>query len=355
MKKILVIALSVFALMFTACKSDTKANAGAEAKAEANLPKLIVGTNAQFPPFESYADKKIVGFDIDLINAIAAKLNMQVEIKDMDFDGLLPALESNKVDVVIAGMTMTEDRAKNVKFTSPYYTSTQTIITKADNKDIKGFDDLKGKKVGVVLGYVGDLLADKLSVQKVQFNGTTAAIADLQNSKVDAVIIDAEPAKNIAKKNGGLQVVEDNTNALIVQEEYSIAINPKNTELYNKIEGVLKGIKSDGTYDKLFAKYFGDAKAPAADAKATDAKAPAATETKDAPASATDAKVDEKMAVDAKATDAKATDAKATTEAKPAADAKATDAKAPEAKAADAKAPAAKPAADAKPEEKKAA
>lgn len=215
--------------------------------------KLYVGTNAEFPPFE-YLDKgDIVGFDIDLVKAIGNKLGMDVVIKDMSFDGLIPALETNKVDVVIAGMTATDERKIAVNFSNPYYTANQVIILKDDNKDIKTFDDLNGKLVGVMLGFTGDVVVSEMkNVESKKYNASFAAIMELQNNKIDAVVLDSETALNYLKNNKGLKLADTSGEP----EEYAIAISKKNTELLNKINAALDELKKDGTYESLLKKYM---------------------------------------------------------------------------------------------------
>lgn len=215
--------------------------------------KLYVGTNAEFPPFE-YLDKgDIVGFDIDLVKAIGNKLGMDVVIKDMSFDGLIPALETNKVDVVIAGMTATDERKIAVNFSNPYYTANQIIILKDDNKDIKTFDDLNGKLVGVMLGFTGDVVVSEMkNVESKKYNASFAAIMELQNNKIDAVVLDSETALNYLKNNKGLKLADTSGEP----EEYAIAISKKNTELLNKINTALDELKKDGTYESLLKKYM---------------------------------------------------------------------------------------------------
>lgn len=215
--------------------------------------KLYVGTNAEFPPFEYLENGKIVGFDIELIEAIGKKIDMEVIIKDMSFDGLIPALQTNKIDVVIAGMTASEERKLAVNFSKPYYTANQVIILNDDNTDIKSFDNLNGKLVGVVLGFTGDVVvSDMKDVKNKKYNASYAAIMELQNKKIDAVVLDSETALNYVKNNKGIKLAETEGEA----EEYAIAISKKNTELLNKINTALDELKTDGTYEALIKKYM---------------------------------------------------------------------------------------------------
>ena len=236
-----VIALSIILTVFIGCQKKT------------DEKKLYVGTNAEFEPFEYRDGDKIIGFDIDLINEISKIMGFQFEIVDMQFDGLLPALEAKKIDVIIAGMTATEERKQFVNFSDPYYNSKQSIVVQANNTDITSFDNFTGKKVGVVLGYTGDILVSELPNVEVQkFNTTSETVLALKAQKVDAVVLDYEPAKNYVAQNTELKLVETDA----ATEEYSIAMRKDDTEFLAKVNEALKTIKENGTYDALISKYF---------------------------------------------------------------------------------------------------
>jgi polar amino acid transport system substrate-binding protein len=244
MKKMMKLLMVVLVgMMMVAC-----GNSGEE-----KIEKIYVGTNAEFAPFEYMEGDKVVGFDIDLINAIAEKIGTEIEIKNMSFDGLLPALQSKKVDLIIAGMTATEERKKAVNFTKSYYTANQVIITTDSAEEINSFDQLSGKTVGVVLGFTGDVVVSELEgVEAKKYNAGYAAIMDLQAGKIDAVVLDGEPAENFVKNNEGLKIAS----ATGEKEEYAIAVGKENEELLNKIDKALEELKADGTYDELLKKWF---------------------------------------------------------------------------------------------------
>lgn len=220
------------------------------------VEKLYVGTNAEFYPFEYLEDGKIVGFDAELIEAIGKKLNKEIVWKNMAFDGLLPALQSKKIDVIIAGMTATPERKKFVNFSDPYFVSNQMIIVNTDDKkskDITSYETLPNHSVGVVLGYTGDVAVSKLENVDVQrFNGASEAIMSLKAKKVQAVVIDSEPAKNYVKNNKGLKLISTD----IAKEEYSIAVSKENKKLAEDINLAYKELVNDGTFEKLITKYF---------------------------------------------------------------------------------------------------
>lgn len=218
--------------------------------------KIIMGTNATFPPFESVEGGEIVGFDVEIAELIANKLGKELVIEDMEFGTLLVAVNTGKVDFVAAGMTATEEREKQVDFSDKYFKSKQVIIVNEGDTAIAGPEDLVGKKVGVQLGTTGDLFSSGTEgVEVVRFDKAALAVMDLKNNKIDAVIVDEEPAKKIAANQQGVTLLE----APFIEEEYAIAVKKGNTELLDEINQVLDDMKADGTYDALYEKYFGKA------------------------------------------------------------------------------------------------
>lgn len=216
------------------------------------LEKIYVGTNAEFPPFEYLEKGSIVGFDIDLINEIGEVLGKKIVIKDMSFDGLIPALQTKKVDLIIAGMTATEDRKKAVNFSLPYYSANQVIVLNKMNKEIKTFKDLKGKKIGVMLGFTGDFVVEEMGYPSEKFNSAFTGIMALQSGKLDAVILDSETAKNYVKKNENLKLAEGKGEP----ENYAIAIRKSDEKLLEDINSAIKILKENGKFEELLIKYF---------------------------------------------------------------------------------------------------
>lgn len=220
--------------------------------------KIVMSTNAEFPPFESKDNNQIVGIDVDIANAIAKKLNAQLSINDVDFDSLIMELKSNKCDFVAAGMTVTDDRKENVDFSDPYFDATQSIIV-PKGSSIKSRTDLNGKTVGVQQGTTGDTFctnedgSSDIKVKSVQrFNKGADAITDLLNGKLDAVVIDDFPAqKFVSVHSDKLQKLSD---ALTV-EHYAIAVKKGNTQLLNDVNIVLKELKSSGQLNTIIQKY----------------------------------------------------------------------------------------------------
>ncbi|MBU3804346.1 MAG: basic amino acid ABC transporter substrate-binding protein [Candidatus Cellulosilyticum pullistercoris] len=215
---------------------------------------IVMGTNAEFEPFEYRDGLEITGFDVEIAKKIAEKLGKELVIEDMAFDTLIMALNSDKVDFIAAGMTATDERKTQVDFSDSYFKSQQMIIVKADDTTITTADDLAGKKVGVQLGTTGDLFVSTTEeiAEVAQFQAGTQAVMDLKNGKIDAVVIDAEPAKKMTEGQSDLKLLD----APFIEEEYAIAVKKGNDEILAAINETLAAIKADGTYDEIYAKYF---------------------------------------------------------------------------------------------------
>ena len=244
MKKILNILLVIFACsVLVACVGEKKSETAS---------KIYVGTNAEFAPFEYLEKDEIVGFDIDLLKAAAEEMNLEIEIKDMSFDGLLPALQAKKVDMIIAGMTATPEREKHVAFSNPYFQAKQVIVTDK-NSSIKSFKDLVGKKVGVVLGFTGDAVVSEMSNVNIErYNSAYAAMLGLDQQKIDAVVLDTEPAKKYTSNYENMIVIDSDA----AEEDYAIAVRKEDKDLLDKLNSALDTLKSNGKYDEIFDKYF---------------------------------------------------------------------------------------------------
>ena len=213
-----------------------------------------MGTNATFPPYEFVDDNgEVAGIDAEIAKAIADKLGMTLEIKDMEFDSLIPAVQGGSIDIVLAGMTVNEERKESVNFTDSYATGTQVIIVKEDSA-IASVDDLEGKTIGVQSGTTGDAYCtDDYGQDHVkQFSSGALAVAALVNGQVDCVVIDNEPAKNFVAANTGLKILGTE----YVTENYAAAIAKTNTDLLDKVNGASAELKADGTIDGIIAKYI---------------------------------------------------------------------------------------------------
>ena len=209
-------------------------------------------TNAEFPPYEYHENNTIVGIDADIARAIADQMGMELEIQDMAFDSLIPAIQSGKADFAAAGMTVNEERLRNVDFTETYAEAAQVIIVK-EGSAIAAPADLTGKKIGVQTGTTGDIYADDVENAEVQrFNKGMEAVMALTQDKLDAVIIDREPAKVFVKENEGLKILDE----AFTEEEYAIAIKKGNTELLDKMNAAIKELKESGELQKIVDKYI---------------------------------------------------------------------------------------------------
>ena len=182
---------------------------------------LTMATNAYFPPYEYYEGDAIVGIDAEIAAAVAEKLGLELKIEDMEFDSIITAVTAGKADMGLAGMTVTEERKQNVNFSDSYATGIQAVVVPEDS-DIASVDDLEGKKIGVQLGTTGDIYcSDDYGEENVEkFNKGNDAIMALVTGKVDAVVIDNEPAKSYVAATEGLKILET---------EYAQPASPKRT------------------------------------------------------------------------------------------------------------------------------
>ncbi len=251
MKK-LISMLLISACVFSMAACGSKDQGDKEDADKEEKQTLIMATNAEFPPYEFHEGDDIVGIDAEMAAAVAEELGMDFQIEDMAFASIIPAVDSGKADIGVAGMTVTEDRLQNVNFSDTYATATQVVIVK-EGSAIAGPDDLTGKKVGVQLGTTGDIYASDIKDAQVeQYNKGFEAVQALTQEKIDAVVIDGEPAKEFVKDAEGLKILDE----AFTEEEYAIAIAKDNEELLEKINGALAALKESGKLDEIVAKYI---------------------------------------------------------------------------------------------------
>ena len=274
MKKFLALALAV--LMIATCMV-----AFASCKKE---DKLVMATNAAFPPYEYKDGDKIVGIDAEIAQAIADKLGMELEIVDVEFGAVLTGVSEGKYDFGMAGITVTEDRKKTMDFSDTYATGVQVIIVK-DGSTITSLDDLYNFdpetgdpvslknpdiKIGVQQDTTGDIysssavtgwgfndLNDDESIKTdrvVRYKTGAEAVEALKQGKVDCVIIDQEPAKSFVAANEGIHILAENNEYAV--EDYAICVKKGNTELLEKINAALAELKADGTIPAIIEKYI---------------------------------------------------------------------------------------------------
>ena len=215
---------------------------------------LTMSTNAAFPPYEMTADDgSFEGIDIEVAQAIADKLGLTLQVDDMDFDAALLAVQNGKSDMVMAGVTVTEERQKVMDFTDSYATGIQSIIVPEDS-DIASIDDLAGKTIGTQRGTTGYLYCvDEFGDDAViaYDNGLTAVKA-LTNGQVDCVVIDNAPAQEFVAANQGLKILD----TPYAEENYAIGVAKGNTALLDAINGALAELQADGTLQSIVDKYI---------------------------------------------------------------------------------------------------
>lgn len=260
LKKVIAISLVVGSMLtFAACGSQNNANQSSQAQAIEKIKKngkLVLGTSADYPPYEFHkaigGKDEIVGFDVEIAKQIAKDLGVQLEIKDMKFDGLLAALDQGNVDLVVAGMTPTEERKKNVDFSDVYYTAVQTIIVRAGDKDkIKTVDDLKGKRIGVQKGAIQEEIAKKQvsGAEAVALGKISDLVLALKNNRVDAVIVEMPVATSNVNANKDL-VISDIK--LKTEESGSaVAFKKGSSDLVKEVNKTLSRLKADKSIDKF--------------------------------------------------------------------------------------------------------
>lgn len=213
---------------------------------------LVMATNAEFPPYEYRDGDQIVGIDAEIAKAIADDMGLELVIEDMQFDSIIAAVQSGKADIGVAGMTVNEDRLKNVDFSDPYTTSNQVVIIK-EGSVIVSPGDLVGKTVGVQLGTTGDIFSEDIEDATIErYNKGFEAVQALNQGKLDAVIIDREPAKVFVSQNDGLTILDE----AFTIEDYAIAVAKGNTELLESINTSLANMKSSGKLQEIIDKYI---------------------------------------------------------------------------------------------------
>ena len=276
MKKVFALALTVLMVMsmFAGCGSSNAAKtttaateapattAAAETTAAATAAselktveagKLIMSTNAAFPPYEMVADDgSFEGIDVEVAGAIAGKLGLELVVDDMDFDAALLAVQQNKSDIVMAGVTVTEDRQLIMNFSDSYATGVQVVIVK-EGSDVT-LDNLGEKMIGTQRGTTGYIFTsdDYGDDHVTAYDNGASAVQALMNGQVDCVVIDAAPAEAYVEANPGLTILDTE----YVVENYAIGVNKDNTALLDAINGALAELTADGTIDTIIGKYI---------------------------------------------------------------------------------------------------
>ncbi len=278
MKKLLSVLLAAgMVLSVTACGASSESTATSEtttenASAETATAEtasgdfttvtdgvLTMSTNAAFPPYEMTTDSgDFEGIDVEIAGAIADKLGLELQIDDMDFDAALLAVQQGKSDMVMAGVTVTEDRLAVMNFTDSYANGIQSVIVPEDS-DIASIDDMEGKLIGTQAGTTGYIYCSDTpenggfgEENVIAYDNGMTAVQALMNGQVDCVVIDNAPAQEFVKANPGLKILDTE----YANEDYAIGVNQDNTALLDAINGALADLKADGTIDSIISKYI---------------------------------------------------------------------------------------------------
>ena len=273
------IAAGSLGLLLAACGKPEPSPAATPA-ATAPARVYLVGTDAAYAPFESQNEKgEIVGFDIDVVKAIAQKAGIEVKFVNTPWEGIFNALAQGDRDLLVSSVTITDERKQTMDFSAPYFDARQLIAVKADSK-VSRFDDLMKLKVGVQTGTTGDeaitKLQGKTSANIKRFESTPLALKELEAGGVDAVVADNGVVIHYVANNAGakFKTVSDTGFAA---EQYGLPVKKGNTELLAKLNQGLAAIKADGSYDKIYARYFGASPAASIGTAATPTPAAAAS------------------------------------------------------------------------------
>ncbi|WP_426450310.1 transporter substrate-binding domain-containing protein [Paenibacillus sp. S-38] len=252
---------ALLALSISACGTSADQTAGTSpdtAKPGEGAKKYVFGTDATYPPFEFEKDGKYVGIDIELINAIAKEEGFEVELKPMDFKGIIPAITAKQLDGAIAGISITEERKQVVALSESYYKAGLSLVVREDNNEIKGPDDLKGKVIAIKKGTTGAKQAEELGkkhgAQVKHFDDSPAMFQEVVNKNADVTIEDYPVVsyKIAVDPASKLKIVGDRLNG----DFYGIAVGKDNAELLKKINDGLKKVKDSGKLDEIINKYM---------------------------------------------------------------------------------------------------
>jgi polar amino acid transport system substrate-binding protein len=273
-------ATIVLGLVLAACgRQEPPAPAASSSAPSGSAPApaakvYVVGTDAAYAPFESQNEKgEIVGFDIDVVKAVAQKAGIEVKFVNTPWEGIFNTLAQGDRDLLVSSITITDERKQTMDFSTPYFDAQQLMAVKKDSK-IGKFDDLKKLKVGVQNGTTGDEVITKLqgkdSTNIKRFESTPLALKELEAGGVDAVVADNGVVVHYVANNAGSNF-KTLADASFAAEQYGLAVKKGNAELLTKLNKGLADIKADGTYNTIYAKYFGAAPGAAAAAPAATA------------------------------------------------------------------------------------
>lgn len=232
-------------------------SSGDKAAASSDAKVIRVGAETTFPPFEYVENEKYVGFDLDLADAVCKQMGAKMEFKSMGFDALIPAIQSNQIDLIVSGMDVTPEREKQVLFSDPYFDKTgYVIVVKKDDNAINDWADLKGKTVGAQVGTQQVDLANQAGAGTVkQIDSISQEFMELKAGTVDAVVLDNPVAMFYLKQGADkdAKIIGTPKNGA----PFAMAMNKNNEQLQKDVNKALKELKDNGTYDKIYEKWFG--------------------------------------------------------------------------------------------------
>jgi ABC-type amino acid transport substrate-binding protein len=248
-----VFLLALAALVVAGCGGGSSTSGESSAGGGSGGEPLTVGSDIPYPPFEQGKAGNYTGFDIELMEAIGEKIGRTPEFQDTSFETIFRDVQQGKFDAVISAATITEEREKAVDFSNPYYLSEQAVLVK-EGSPIKSLEELEGKTVGVQQGTTGQELAkEKIGGAEIRpYPEGPDAVNALKSGTVEGVVIDAPVAANAVEKSGGIEIAEK----VPTEEEYGIAVAQGNTELLEEINTGLEEVMEDGTYAKIYEKWF---------------------------------------------------------------------------------------------------
>jgi len=222
------------------------------------VKKFVVGTDAAFPPMEFVDENKnIVGFDIDLMNAIATEMGFEIEYKNTAWDGIFAGLEGGSYDAILSAVTITDERKQKYDFSDPYINAGQAVVVRADETAIKSHEDLPGKTVGAQIGTTGAFAVEKIEGATLkEYDSIDLALLDLVNGNIDAVVVDTPVAADYALASetfqGKLKIVGE----AFTEEYYGLVVRKGETDLVTLFNEGLKKVQASGEYDKIYAKWI---------------------------------------------------------------------------------------------------
>jgi len=249
----IIIAAVMIAGVFGACTKQDSANTGSSKLELIKSGVLTVGSDTTWPPMEYVEGDKIVGFDVDLTQAIADKIGLKLDYQSTAWDGIVAALAAHKFDMVISSMTITEEKKKEVNFSDPYFNTDQAALTKEDS-GIDAVEKMDGKTMGVQLATTGEIESKKIKgCTTTSYDDILMAFEDLKAGRIDAVMADSYLVYSYAAKNEGFKV------GFVINtgEKLGIAFAKESTNLLAVVNGALKTLMEDGTYASIYEKWFG--------------------------------------------------------------------------------------------------